>query len=275
MNIQDRAEALHRLHTGEPLLLLNAWDAGSARMAESLGARAIATTSAGLAWSLGWADGQQIERAEALAALRRIVRAVSLPVTADIESGFGAGQPADVAETVQGVIAAGAVGINLEDSPGLGGSPLRDTDSQCERIATARRVADREGVRLFINARTDVFLEGVGEPAGRLSEVLRRAAAYLDAGADGVFVPGVVDAHTIRQLAQGIAAPLNVLAQAGCPPLSELRSLGVARVSLGSRLAGVALGAARKAAQEVLTGVFPAWPEALSYAEAQRLYGHG
>lgn len=265
---QTRARLFHTLHTDDrPLVLVNAWDVASARIVEAAGARAIATTSAGVAWSLGAPDGDVLGRDLAVELVTRIVAAVSVPVTADIESGFGA-TPADVADTVRAVLAAGAVGINIEDALHDGGGPLRDVDDQCVRLAAARAAAIEVGVPLFVNARVDTFLRGVGG----VEETVARAVAYLAAGADGVFVPGVTDAGTTAALAAAVPAPLNVLAGPGAPPVPELGKLGVARVSLGSSVAEAAYAVVRRAADEALgAGGYSALTDALDYATVNAL----
>ena len=232
-------------------MLVNAWDAASARIAERAGSKAVATTSAGVAWSLGAPDGDALGRDEAVALVRRVVGAVSVPVTADIESGFGK-TPDDVAETVRAVVAAGATGVNIEDGD-------RDVDEQCARLAAARAAG---GTDLFINARLDAYLRGRGDVA----EVTSRAEAFIEAGADGIFVPGVTDPAVIRELVR-IPAPLNVLigSSAG-PSVAELAALGVARVSLGSVVAQAAYATVRRATEEALTsGTYAAVADALDY----------
>jgi 2-methylisocitrate lyase-like PEP mutase family enzyme len=268
---RDRALLLHDLHRpGSPLVLPNAWDVASARIVAACGAAAVATTSAGVAWSLGRPDGDALDRESAVAAVARIAAAVTVPVTADIESGFGA-DPAGVAETVAGVLAAGAVGVNIEDAR-PGADPLRTVDDQCARLRAAREAADAAGVRLFVNARVDVYLRGVGASEDRLAETLRRAAAYRAAGADGIFVPGVADPATIGALVAGIDAPVNVLAGPGSPAVGVLAELGVARVSLGANLAEAAYGLVRRAATEALTsGSYDALSDPLTYGELNAL----
>ncbi len=274
MTQQDLARPFRRLHAGRPLVLPNAWDAGSARVVEEAGAAAIATTSAGMSWAHGRRDGQGLALAEAAAAVRAIVRVVRVPVTVDIESGYGAGTPADVAAAVDAVLAAGAVGVNLEDSPGRDGAPLLSVDEHVARIRAARAVARDRGVDLFINTRTDVYLAGVGEPDGRFDAVVGRAAAYVEAGADGVFVPAVRDADTIGRLAAAIAAPLNVMAGPGAPSVDALARLGVARVSLGPSLALAALGLVRRAVREVLAeGTYAALDGAPAFGDVDGLFG--
>src|SRR5215470_7410836 len=187
MGQADKARLFHSLHTSGTLLRLpNAWDAASARVIEAAGAAAIATTSAGVAWSLGHADGDQLPRHLAIGAVARVAAAVGVPVSADIESGF-ADDAEGVAETIAGVIAAGAVGINLEDASHGGAAPLRPVAEAAERVAAARRAAWAAGIPLYINARTDTYLLRVGEGEARVRETLTRASAYLEAGADGIF----------------------------------------------------------------------------------------
>jgi 2-methylisocitrate lyase-like PEP mutase family enzyme len=263
-----RAETFRKLHDGSKLLVLpNAWDVASARLYEAAGFSAIATTSAGVAWTLGYPDGEHISRQTMLEAVRRIASRISLLVTADMVAGFGPG-PEDTAETVRGVIAAGAVGLNLEDGTGDLQNPLVDVALHVEKIRAARAAATTAGVPIVINARTDVFLAAVGEPDTRLDHAVRRANAYREAGADCLFVPGVQDAETIGRLARSIAGPLNILARAGVPRISELAGLGVARVSVGSGPMLSALGRLRRIAGELLaTGTFAAMTEeAISYA---------
>ncbi|SBT67916.1 2-Methylisocitrate lyase, PEP mutase family [Micromonospora sediminicola] len=269
MNEQHiRARQFRGLHVpGEPLVLVNSWDAASARIVADAGARAVATTSAGVAWSRGAPDGDALARETAVDVIRRVAAAVRLPVTADIESGYGA-RPDDVAETVTAVLAAGAVGVNVEDARHDGGGPLRPVDEQCARLAAVRAAADRAGVPLYLNARVDTFLRGVGG----VPETVARADAYLAAGADGVFVPGTVDPQTVAALVAAIPAPLNVLAGPGAPPVAELARLGVARVSLGSAVAEAAYAVARRAAVEALgDGTYGALADALDYGTINEL----
>lgn len=265
---QDKAKAFHALHTGPVLTLPNAWDVASARIIEEAGARAIATTSAGVAWSLGAPDGNRLTRPLAVALIARVCSAVSVPVTADIESGF-ADDPAGIAETIRMVIDAGAVGVNLEDGVGPGLLPIED---YAQRVAAARSAADAGGVSLFINARTDVYLRGIGTPESRLDHVVERAGAYVAAGADGIFVPGVVDPPTLKSLVSEIDAPLNVMAGPGAPPVPELEALGVARVSVGPSLTEAAYATTRRAAVELLTtGTYDSLTPALTFPELNAL----
>ncbi|QDQ14701.1 isocitrate lyase/PEP mutase family protein [Streptomyces spectabilis] len=274
-HVTDTATAFRDLHVpGSPLVLPNAWDALSARLVETAGAAAVATTSAGLAWALGAGDGDRLTRDQALGAVARIVDAVSVPVTADIESGY-AEDPAGVADTVRAVLAAGAVGVNIEDGRYAGGEPLRPLAEQAGRIAAARGAADAAGVPLFVNARVDTYLRGVGEEAQeRLALTLERAAAFLDAGADGVFVPGVVDPETVEALVAKVDGPLNVMAGPGAPPVARLAALGVARISVGSGIAQAAHALVRGAARELLTqGTYGSLEGGLDFGELDRLFG--
>lgn len=262
----NHARLFRSLHTPtEPLALANAWDVASARVVEAAGAFAIATTSAGAAWSLGSPDGDVLTRDRALELIGRIVTAVAVPVTADIEGGYGT-DAAGVAETVAGVLAAGAAGVNIEDG-------ARPPAELATRLAAARRTADRAGADLFLNARIDTFLLGIGDPDTRLKETLARARTYVDAGADGIFVPGVTDTATIAALARDIAVPLNVMAGPGAPTVAELGTLGVARVSLGPGVAQVAYAAARRTAQELLgTGAYDSLAGGMAFPELDALF---
>jgi 2-methylisocitrate lyase-like PEP mutase family enzyme len=208
-----------------------------------------------------------------LAAVRVIVDAVRVPVTADVESGYGTGTPEDVAETARGVLDAGAVGLNLEDAPGEHGAPVLTMEAQVARIAAARAAASSAGIDLFINARTDILLRKVGEEDGRFDETVRRARAYVAAGADGIFVPGVADAATIQRLAAAVGAPLNVIGGPGVPSVPELRALGVARVSVGPGLARAVMAHIRHATTELLgSGTYEALREQIPSPEANALF---
>lgn len=279
-NRRDDALKFRALHVpGRPLLLPNAWDVASARIVESAGAAAVATTSAGVAWDLGAADGDRLGRDRALGALAGIAAAVGVPVSADIESGYAA-DPAGVADTVREVLAAGAVGVNIEDAlyegEALyeGAAPLRTVAGQVERIAAARAAADAAGVPLFVNARIDTYLRGAGEPADRVGLTLERAAAYLAAGADGIFVPGAVDPGTVKALVAGVDGPLNVMAGHGAPSVAEFAGLGVARISVGAGIAQAAHAVVRRAARELLAeGTYTSLAGGLDYGELNSLLG--
>jgi 2-methylisocitrate lyase-like PEP mutase family enzyme len=267
-----KAERLRALHAGSTLTLPNAWDAGSAALIALAGAEAIATTSGGVAWSLGRSDGQRLTRDEMVAQIARIVAAVAVPVTADVEGGYGPG-PDDVAATVEAVIAVGAVGVNIEDSRAPGG-PLFGPAEQAARIQAARTVAASAGLPgLFINARTDVFLFGIGAPPTRLDDVLARSAAYAQAGADGLFVPGLADVQTITALAKASPLPVNVMAGPGAPSVAELKSAGVRRVSVGTAITQAAYTRALRAATELLaTGTYAELEAALDFGAINNLF---
>lgn len=271
MSQRDRAETFRRHHAGPRLLVLpNAWDVATARIVEEAGFPAIATTSAGVAWALGYPDGQRISRDEMLAVVARIAHAVRVPVTADVEAGYGE-TPEAAAETARGVIATGAVGLNLED--GAGDGRLLDVALHADRIRAARDAGLAAGVPLVINARTDAFEMREWDPARRFAEAVARARAYRSAGADCLFVPHVSDGATIGRLAREIDGPLNVLAGPPAPPLGELERLGVRRASLGPRVVQAALGLVRRVALELRErGTYDAIAELLiPFADLQRL----
>jgi 2-methylisocitrate lyase-like PEP mutase family enzyme len=251
-SLEAKAQALHAMHSGSKILVLpNAWDVVTARVFEQAGARAMATTSAGIAAALGYADGQNIPRDEMLQVVARIAARVHVPVTADVEAGYGV-SPEEVAKTTLAVIEAGAVGFNLEDLDAGSPAILFDTQRQVERVHAAREAAESADINVVINARTDVFLAQVGEPAKRLDEAVRRVNAYRAAGADCLFVPGVTDTPTIAELVRQVSGPLNILAGPGVPSIAELQAMGVARVSAGSGIMRAALATARDAAVELL-----------------------
>lgn len=250
MTIQELAQRFHRAHLGPDVLrLANAWDAASAKIIEAAGAEAIATTSAGVAWSLGAADGDELDRDAAVAAVARICAAVSVPVTADVETGYGE-HPDEVAETIRQVVAAGAVGVNLEDGFG---DDLRDLSEQVDRIVAARAGADDVGVDIYLNARVDTYLRRIGEPEERFDTTIARAAEYLSAGASGIFVPGVDDPDEVKRLVHAIDGPLNILVEPGSPPISELAQAGVRRISTGPAIPQAAYAVADRAAREFFT----------------------
>jgi 2-methylisocitrate lyase-like PEP mutase family enzyme len=223
----DKAERFRALHRGPKVLVLpNAWDVVSARIFEEAGAAAIATTSAGVAFTLGYPDGEKISRDLMLAAVARIAAKVKVPVTADVESGYGR-RPEDAAETARAVIEARAVGLNVEDAVHDGGGALVDLSLQLEKIAAIREIGKQLGVPLVVNARTDVYLLAVGEPESRYHEAVRRLAAFRDAGADCLFAPGVRDIGTIGRLVRDLAHPVNILAGPGSPSIPELQKVGV------------------------------------------------
>ena len=273
MNQRERAAHFRQLHTQPPLILPNAWDAASARVIEQAGAPAIATTSAGISWVYGLGDGQKLQRDEMTHMIRCIVESVDVPVTADIEGGYGTGSPQDVADTVQAVLDAGVCGINLEDTPGRDGETLLAPEAQAERIRAAREAAQAAGADLFLNARIDVYLFQVGAPETRFAETVRRANLYRAAGADCLFVPGVIDAETIAALVRDIDGPVNIMAMPGAPSIPELARLGVARVSLGPAIIQAALATTQQAARELLEhGTYRTLENSLPFSETNRLF---
>lgn len=262
---QDRRfRALHE-RAGQPLVLPNAWDAGSARVIEACGAEAIATTSSGVAWACGWPDGNAMAPRELAAAVERIARVITVPLTVDAEAGYS-DDPVAAGDAVRAVLDAGAVGVNLEDG---GGTP----ELLCAKIEAAKRAARHAGVDLFVNARTDVFLRGLVGVGERVAETIRRARAYREAGADGIFVPRASEPEDIRALVDGVVLPLNVMIVPGLANVSTLAELGVRRVSAGSALAQAALGRTRRLASAMLReGSYAEMPEdAVPYPEMNAL----
>ncbi|WP_426338083.1 isocitrate lyase/PEP mutase family protein [Pseudoduganella sp. S-14] len=227
----------HALHQDGILLLANCWDGGTARIAALAGAKALATSSAAVAWGHGYADGSQLPTALLLETVRDIVRASALPLTVDIEDGYSS-DPEVVGQFVVQLVQAGVVGINMED----GGSP---PELLARKIGAARAAAAAAGIDLYINARCDVYLRGLAEPGARVAETLRRAALYQEAGASGLFAPGVTDEGEIAELAKGTPMPLNVLARPNLAPPARLAQLGVRRLSAGSSPAEVMMGRLR------------------------------
>ncbi len=261
--------ALH--HTGKVLLLPNVWDVASARIIEEAGFSAIATTSAGIAFSLGYPDGQRISRSEMLAQVRRIAQAVKLPVTADAEAGYG-DRPEDAAQTAHEVGEAGAAGMNFEDGTDDPQHPLTDLTLQLERIHAIREAALKSRVPIVLNARTDVYLSQVGPPETRYDHTLQRLRAFRDAGADCVFAPGLRDAEAIARLVKEVQCPLNILAGPGFPSVIELEKLGVARVSLGSAPMRATLGLLRRMADELRTsGTYHALEGAPAHSDVNKM----
>jgi 2-methylisocitrate lyase-like PEP mutase family enzyme len=269
-----KANTFRAMHGGPRILLLpNAWDVASARIVEEAGLGAVATTSAGIAFTLGYADGQHISRREMLEVVARIAAAVEVPVTADAEAGYG-DRPEDAAQTAREVIEADAVGMNLEDGTDDRQHPLIELPLQLEKVAAVREAGRAAGVPIVLNARTDVYLLQVGAPEGRYDEALRRLAAFRDAGADCVFVPGLRDEETIRRLVVELKCPVNILAGPGSPSVPELQKLGVARVSLGSGPMRATLGLVRRMAEELKSaGTYHTLEGAPSHADVNRMMG--
>jgi 2-methylisocitrate lyase-like PEP mutase family enzyme len=241
----ETATIFHRLHDGpEPLLLPNAWDAGSARLMESLGAKAVATTSAGVAWTHGYPDGDVLPVRMLVSTIVAIARAIRVPLTVDVEGGYS-DDPAAVEETVARVVEAGAVGINIEDGASA-------PDLLCHKIERAKRAGQHFGIDLFVNARTDVYLRGLAPEGKQVAETLSRARLYRDAGATGLFVPGLREASEIRAVAADAGLPLNVMAWPGLPAAAELAQLGVRRLSAGSGISQALWGRAAALAADFL-----------------------
>jgi 2-methylisocitrate lyase-like PEP mutase family enzyme len=265
VELVEKARHFHSLHRpGRPLVLPNAWDVASARIVESAGAAAVATTSAGVAWSLGSTDGGSLTREAGVEAVARIAAAVSVPVTADIERGYSE-ELSGVAETVRAIVAAGVVGVNLEDA-------LGPVDESAARIAAAREAADALGMPLYINARIDTHRLPLEERDRLHEEAVTRAAAYAEAGASGVFVFGRLSADEVSALVKEIALPLNVTVGADTLPVHTLAEAGAARISAGASIAEAAYGLVDRAAREILTqGTAQATREALDWPTLNKL----
>jgi 2-methylisocitrate lyase-like PEP mutase family enzyme len=276
MNVQAqalKAEQLRKLHSGTKMLVLpNAWDVASARIVEELGFPAIATTSAGIAATLGYPDGQKISRDEMLGVIARIAKAVRVPVTADVEAGYGVTVD-DMTQTVKAVVAAGAVGINLEDVTSSDESSQVDLALQLEKIRAIRKATESLGVPLVLNARTDIYLIPIGPLESRFERTVERLRAYREAGADCLFAPGLRDAETIAKLVRALNGPLNILITTGAPTLRELEKMGVARASAGSGVMRATLGLTRRIAKEMMeAGTYTAMLDgAVPFAEMSEL----
>ena len=229
------ATPFHQLHQQGLLILTNVADATRARLVEHLGGKAIATSSAAVAWAHGYPDGNTLPLDRLVSTVESIVRVISVPLTVDVEAGYS-DDLGRVAEVLDAVIAAGAVGINIEDGSAA-------PELLARKIERARQVADKRNVQLFINARTDVYLKNLVPAEDRVAETLRRAAMYQAAGADGLFAAGVTAAYEIEAICKGTPLPVNVLGFAGLPSPSELQALGVRRLSAGSGIAEFLYGA--------------------------------
>jgi 2-methylisocitrate lyase-like PEP mutase family enzyme len=251
-NQKHKAAQFRAMHNGPSILVLpNAWDVASARIFEQAGFQAIATTSSGVAAALGYPDGQRISRNMLVEVVAQMSRVVACPITVDIEAGFG-NTIEEVLETVKCVIDAGAVGINIEDSTKEQASSLADMSYQVELLKAIRDLAQSIDVPLVLNARIDVFLLKIGDPATSFDEAVRRGNAYKQAGADCLFPITLSDAPTIADLVQAINAPINILAGPMTPTIPELARLGVARVSFGSGMMRATLARLRRIAHELL-----------------------
>lgn len=266
------AEAFRARHLRKPVLLLpNAWDAMSARLFVAAGFEAVATTSGGVAWALGYPDGEQTPWREVVEATRRIVRIAGVAVTADIEAGYGA-TPAEVARHVAEIIAAGVVGINLEDGRHAD-PPMRSVEDAASRIAAARQVADHVGIPIVINARCDLYFYGLGSDAERFAETVARCRAYVAAGADCVYPFGLRDPGIIGALVAALGVPVNITGRPGMPDAASLEQLGVARITIATAPALVAMAAVRALAEGLhATGNFDTLASTLRHPDAQRLF---
>jgi 2-methylisocitrate lyase-like PEP mutase family enzyme len=267
------AETFRGLHRAPPLLLLpNAWDAMSARQFEAAGFPAIATTSGGVAWDVGYADGEKAPWPEIVAATARIGRAVRVPVTADIEAGYGE-TPDQVGRSIGEILQTGVVGFNLEDGTPRPDMPVRPIEDAVARIRAARQACDTAGVPAIINARIDLYLKNVGDPASRFDETVKRAKAYLAAGADCIYPFGFIDPDTIARLTKAIGAPVNIVARAGTPPVAELERLGVTRVTIASGATLAVMSLIKKIGADLFaTGKFDGLEHSMNRPEAQELF---
>jgi 2-methylisocitrate lyase-like PEP mutase family enzyme len=263
---QERARAFHELHGGGRILVLpNAWDAASARIFELAGARAVATSSAGLANAQGYPDGEKIPLDLLLTVVRRICETVDVPVTVDLEAGYGTNGP-EVTRSIEAVLDSGAIGVNVEDR-------MLDPAVLTEKIAASLEVSGRKNVALFVNARTDVYLRRAESPDEQFAEAVRRLRAYESAGAHGLFAPGLADPGTISRLLREIGLPLNVMAFPGVPPAKELERLGVARVSAGGGPMRAVMSLVGRIATELLVeGTYGFAADAMANGEANAMF---
>jgi len=268
MGDQNMSVSIFRgLHRGPALLVLpNAWDAGTARLVESLGAPAVATTSAGVAWSRGFPDGNALPSDQLVNVTRDIARVIRVPLSVDIEGGYS-NDPNAVAHLIAQLLAAGVAGINIEDGS-------ESVDLLCRKIANIRNHAVRLGIDLFINARTDVYLRGLVSPEAAFDECVGRGSRYREAGADGLFVPGLRDPIIISSVAEAIGSmPLNIMALPNLPSISALSALGVRRLSAGSAIAQASLGCASRLASDFLSGNMDAmFAAAAEYGQLNALF---
>jgi 2-methylisocitrate lyase-like PEP mutase family enzyme len=271
---RQKAEAFRKMHDRLRILVLpNAWDVASAKIFEAAGFRAVATTSSGVANSLGYPDGEAIPRDEMLAVVARIARGLEVPLSADIEAGYASDLEA-LKATIRAVLEAGAVGINFEDSMKGGANELFPVETALARIKAVRETATAAGVPIVINARTDVFLHAIGDKTSRFDHTVSRANAYLGAGADCVFVPGPAAAELIGKLTAAIQGPINVMVLPGMPSAPELEKLGVARVSMGGGPAQAALTEVRRVAEELFrSGTYSRFtaPDLISHMDMNTL----
>lgn len=263
---QSQGDRLHQLHRAVHILILpNCWDVLSAVVLREAGAKAIATTSAGLAWAHGYPDGEKLPVDALIRAIREIIQVIDLPLTVDLESGF-TDDLATLATTIDAVIDAGAVGINLEDGS-------KTPESLASKIHVVKEVSNRKDVPLFLNARTDVVLRSLVPEPEAMNEVVRRGTLYREAGGDGFFVPGLVQLDKIRAIVESVDVPLNVLATRGVAPIAEIEKTGAKRLSVGARLSEAVFGRLKQLATKLLhdRSLDELFTESLSFAEINKL----
>lgn len=267
-----RAHTFRALHHADRLLVLpNAWDVITARVFEKAGFPAVGTTSFGIARAHGFRDGDNAAREVTLAMAGRMAEALAVPLSADIEAGYG-DTPAEVEAQGRRLITAGVVGFNIEDGQAQAATPLADTALQCAKIAALKAAGTSAGVPVYVNARTDVYWLRTHSGVTALAETLRRAELYLGAGADGIFVPGLVEREAIEEVVRALGAPLNVLASPRTPTARELADLGVKRLSLGSGPVRATLGLLRRLGREIQeAGTYGYLAGAIPYDEANAL----
>lgn len=267
------ADTFRHAHRGPLLLLPNAWDAMSARQFEAAGFGAVATTSGGLAWALGYADGEKAPWREVVAAHERIVRAVRVPVTADIEAGYG-DTPDQVGASIGEILRTGVVGFNLEDGTSRPDIPVRPIEDAVARIRAAREAANAASVPAVINARVDLYIKNVGDPASRFDETVLRGKAYLAAGADCIYPFGLADLGAIARLVKALDnAPINIVARAGTPPAAELERIGVSRISIASSATLAVMSLIKRIGEGLrATGTFDVLEHSMNRPEAQKLF---
>jgi 2-methylisocitrate lyase-like PEP mutase family enzyme len=267
------ADTFRHAHRGPLLLLPNAWDAMSARQFEAAGFGAVATTSGGLAWALGYADGEKAPWREVVAAHERIVRAVRVPVTADIEAGYG-DTPDQVGASIGEILRTGVIGFNLEDGTSRPDIPVRPIENAVARIRAAREAANAAGVPAVINARVDLYIKNVGDPASRFDETVLRGKAYLAAGADCIYPFGLADLGAIARLVKALDnAPINIVARAGTPPAAELERIGVSRISIASSATLAVMSLIKRIGEGLrATGTFDVLEHSMNRPEAQKLF---
>src|ERR1700722_333475 len=261
------AETFRALHKADDILILpNVWDAGSAKVIEDAGAKAIATSSAGVAWALGFQDGDVLPPRLLAELTGRITDVISIPLSVDFEGGYTK-NPAKIGENLKPILDAGAVGINIEDGEST-------PDHLAKKIEKARQAAENAGVNVFINARTDVFLAEIGSPESRVGETIDRAARYRGAGADGIFIPGLSETSAIKAITSEVKMPINVMSVPDLPSAKELKKLGVRRLSAGTEIAqAVWGGVAELAAGFLATGDSkPMFKNPMAYSKLQSLF---